>query len=70
LKYQDEDTALVEEKERQEGIERLGLTAVRWGWLHATRNTDELLRRVLWGFERARYLKASGFPRRWSASQD
>jgi hypothetical protein len=70
LKYEEEDTALLEEKERQEGIERLGLTAVRWGWSHATRNTDELRRRVLWGFERARYLKASGFPRRWSVSHD
>jgi hypothetical protein len=70
MKYADpdDDGVLLDEKVRQEGIERLGLTGVRWGWSQATRHTDELRRRVLWGFERARYLRASGFPRRWSVS--
>ncbi len=57
---------LWEEKERQEGLERLGIVVVRWGWTVATKRTQELRNRLGDGFERGRQRDRSGLPRKWS----
>lgn len=61
----DDRSVLTREKKRQESVESLGLTFVRWGWSDTVR--PQLLRgRLERAFERGRALSRSGLPRGWS----
>lgn len=66
LKYADGNgAAFMREKERQEGLEDLGLTGVRWGWSQVTGRRHALRTRLLNAFERGAARDRSGLARKW-----
>lgn len=62
----DRRSVLVDEKERQERFEELGLVVVRWDWSDVTRDRLALKGRLERAFERGRRRDRSGFPRLWT----
>jgi hypothetical protein len=61
-----ERPVLINEKDRQELLEDLGLIVVRWGWDYPTRRRDALRSRVEKAFARGQARDRSGFPRLWT----
>jgi hypothetical protein len=66
VKYRGPVDSLLAEKRRQERLEDLGLTVVRWGWDDVTRRPNELRSRLLAAFDRGRARDRAGFHRGWS----
>jgi hypothetical protein len=63
-KYGLSPTSLIEEKQRQEQLEDLGVIFVRWGWDAPTKQPQELRRRLNRAFDRG--AARSGRDRDWS----
>jgi len=59
---------LYREKLRQEDLEDVGLTGLRWGWTDVRYRQSDLRRRILNAFDRGQRRDALGLPRAWSVA--